>query len=91
MASWGVGPTGGDVLVIEYFDAGNLKRLRSACYACAVSAGLDEGRAMGFVFAINNGTTNAVLHGGGTGQLVLSHSNSRLVAQVIDTRRRSGE
>jgi anti-sigma regulatory factor (Ser/Thr protein kinase) len=86
MTSWGVGPTGGDVLLIEHFDVGDLRWLRSACYVCALKSGLDEGRAMGFVFAINEGTTNAVLHGGGTGQLILLRSDTgRLIAQVVDT------
>ena len=86
MTSWGIGPTGGDVLLMEHFDVGDLRWLRSACYACAVKAGLDEDRAMGFVFAINEGTTNAVLHGGGTGQVVLLRSDTgRLIAQVVDT------
>ncbi len=38
------------------------------------------------MFAINEGATNAVLHGGGKGQLVLLHSDvGTLIAQVVDT------
>ena len=86
MTSWAVGPTGGDVLLIEHFGARDLGWLRSVCYACAVSAGLDEDRAIGFVFAINEGTTNAVLHGGGKGELVLLRSDvGILIAQIVDT------
>ncbi len=86
MTSWDTGPAGGDVLLMEHFNASDLRWLRSACYACAVKAGMDEARATGFVFAINEGTTNAVLHGGGKGQLILLRSDTgRLIAQVVDT------
>jgi anti-sigma regulatory factor (Ser/Thr protein kinase) len=81
MTSWG---TGG-VLLMEYFGVTDLKRLRSACYASVLEAGLDNGRAIAFVFAINEGLTNAVLHGGGMGQLILLRNETdRLIANVVD-------
>ncbi len=84
MTSWG---TGG-VLVMEHFGVTDFKRLRSACYANVLEAGLDNGRAMAFVFAINEGLTNAVLHGGGVGQFILLRSETgRLIANVVDSGR----
>jgi serine/threonine-protein kinase RsbW len=81
MTSWG---TGG-VLLMERFGVRDLKRLRSACLKSVLKAGLDKGRAMAFVFAINEGLTNAVLHGGTMGHLTLLRSDTgRLIANVTD-------
>lgn len=85
MTSWSIGSPGGEVLLLEHFGPADLQRLRAMCYALAIRAGLDEGRALRLVFAINEGTANAVLHGDGGGQLTLLRTTAgRLIAQVVD-------
>jgi len=85
MTNWSIGSPGGEVLLFEHFGPADLRRLRAMCYALAIRAGLDEGRALRLVFAISEGTANAVLHGEGGGQLTLLRTTAgRLIAQVVD-------
>jgi anti-sigma regulatory factor (Ser/Thr protein kinase) len=75
----------GDALLVEPFSFDNLARLRLACYESVLQAGLAEGRALMFVFAIDQGLVNAIQHGGGRGLLILRRNGAdRLIAEVSD-------
>jgi len=85
MTGWGIAPGSGDVLLVEHFEAPDLQRIRSDCYISCVKAGLDDDRAQMFVLAVNEGLTNAIVHGGGWGVLVLLSTDAgRLIAHVTD-------
>ena len=64
--------------------ADDLTRIRHALAAAAKDAGL-AGRALeDFVLAVNEVTTNAVVHGGGTGLLQLWHCDGEIRCEVTD-------
>jgi anti-sigma regulatory factor (Ser/Thr protein kinase) len=79
-----VPPSKGQVLVAVDFSVADLVGLRAACRTTLDATGLDPDRALMFVFAINEGLVNAVLHGGGSGRLTLLTNGRFLVAEIAD-------
>jgi anti-sigma regulatory factor (Ser/Thr protein kinase) len=82
-------PTGrpaqpGDHLLARDFDHETLVAVRHQVQRCAEQNGLSGLELYRFVVAVNEITTNAVRHGGGTGRLELWRSDNRLYCQVTD-------
>ncbi len=74
------------VLLQRHFDIESLSRTRRLIEAKLVAAGLGPSRAATFLFAINEGLINAIMHGGGSGEFTLTRQDERLVAIVEDLR-----
>jgi anti-sigma regulatory factor (Ser/Thr protein kinase) len=72
-------------LITQEFGRRDLGSLRHRVAACAAEAGLVGVRLQGFVLAVNEITTNAVIHGGGLGRLRLWLSARQLVCEITDT------
>lgn len=69
------------------FDGATFQAARALVREWAVEAGADPDGAESFTYAVNEGLTNAVAHGGGGGQLTLRRTaGARLVAVVEDRR-----
>jgi anti-sigma regulatory factor (Ser/Thr protein kinase) len=66
------------------FDENDLTRVRHALSAAASAAGLSGSALEDFVLAVNEVTTNAVVHGGGTGLLRLWHCDAGVRCEVTD-------
>ncbi|MEO3779477.1 ATP-binding protein [Micromonospora sp. B11E3] len=64
--------------------ADRVPELRHAVTAAAAAAGLAGEELDDFVLAVNELTTNAVRHGGGSGQLTLCRLGDQLTCQVSD-------
>lgn len=77
---------GVEVLLHRQFDETSLRDTRHDVRRHLVSAGLDQERADDFTFAINEGLINAIVHGGGAGDVVLTRTDRRLIASVEDCR-----
>jgi serine/threonine-protein kinase RsbW len=77
-------PTAEPTLLAKPFTRGQVTDLRHALTACAQAAGLGDQRLDDFVLAVNELITNAVRHGGGTGQLRLWRAGHALVCEVSD-------
>jgi anti-sigma regulatory factor (Ser/Thr protein kinase) len=77
-------PAPARVLLHAVFDAGRVAHLRHLIARLARQSGLEAGRTDDLVVAVNEVMTNAVRHGGGTGEvrLVVDHD---LVCEVNDT------
>jgi anti-sigma regulatory factor (Ser/Thr protein kinase) len=75
-----------EVLLHRHFDETSLRDTRHDVRRHLTSAGLDDERADDFTFAINEGLINAIMHGGGSGDLVLTRTDRRLIAAVEDCR-----
>jgi anti-sigma regulatory factor (Ser/Thr protein kinase) len=86
MGGGGNAPDPGDVLLHLGFDTASLSRTRRLIEAKLVAAGLGPSRAATFLFAINEGLINAIMHGGGSGELTLTRHEASLVAIVEDLR-----
>ncbi|WP_113702778.1 ATP-binding protein [Nonomuraea lactucae] len=71
-------------LLAADFARGRITVLRRAVTACAAGEGLGGRRLEDFVLAVNEITTNAVLHGGGGGRLRLWSQAGRLWCEVTD-------
>jgi serine/threonine-protein kinase RsbW len=71
-------------LLADGFNRGQVTGLRHTFAACAESAGLAGQRLDDFVLAVNELITNAVRHGGGTGELGLWLADGMLVCEVSD-------
>jgi serine/threonine-protein kinase RsbW len=71
-------------LISEQFDRSRVTPLRHVVTARAAEAGLAGERLADFVVAVNELLTNAVRHGGGTGQLTVWSDNGTIVCEVSD-------
>jgi anti-sigma regulatory factor (Ser/Thr protein kinase) len=71
-------------LITQEFRRPDLASLRHRVAVCAADAGLLGTRLQGFVLAVNEITTNAVVHGGGLGRLRLWRSARQLICEVSD-------
>jgi anti-sigma regulatory factor (Ser/Thr protein kinase) len=71
-------------LIALEFRRRDLGRLRRRVFSCAAEAGLRGLRLQGFVMAVNEIVTNAVVHGGGLGRLRLWYAGRQLVCEVSD-------
>jgi len=71
-------------LIALEFRRPDLGRLRRRVMSCAAEAGLRGLRLQGFVMAVNEIITNAVVHGGGLGRLRLWLAGRQLVCEVSD-------
>jgi serine/threonine-protein kinase RsbW len=76
----------GDVLLRVAFDGPSLAKTRRAIDAELVAAGVSAARAATFLFGINEILINAIVHGGGGGEVTLVRSQQQLVATVEDRR-----
>ena len=74
------------VLLERSFDASSLHDLRQLIRTRLASAGVGPDAAETFTFAINEGLINAIMHGGGGGDLTLYKINGRVQATVEDHR-----
>jgi serine/threonine-protein kinase RsbW len=77
-------PTGPPLLALV-FGRADLGPVRRVVRAVATQAGLVGNRLQSFVLAVNEITTNAVLHGGGHGRLRLWRAGQQLVCEVSDS------
>jgi anti-sigma regulatory factor (Ser/Thr protein kinase) len=75
----------GEPVLECHFGANDLTRVRHALSAAAGDAGLSGSALEDFVLAVNEVTTNAVVHGGGTGLLRLWHCDAGVRCEVTDT------
>ena len=71
-------------LLSESFDRNRVTELRHLVASCAEAAGLADGRLEDFVVAVNELLTNAVRHGGGSGQVELWREDGSVVCEVVD-------
>jgi serine/threonine-protein kinase RsbW len=71
-------------LISEVFDRSRITPLRHTVASEAGAAGLAGDRLDDFVVAVNELLTNAVRHGGGTGQLTLLAVDGSVVCEVRD-------
>jgi anti-sigma regulatory factor (Ser/Thr protein kinase) len=71
-------------LIVQEFRRPDLAALRHRVATCAADAGLLGTRLQGFVLAVNEIATNAVVHGGGLGRLRLWRSARQLICEVSD-------
>ncbi|RSM48931.1 ATPase [Actinoplanes sp. ATCC 53533] len=82
-ASRGASPSPADLLTRQ-FGLDGLVTLRHDLERCAAQHGLAGLELYRFVVAVNELTTNAVRHGGGSGQLALWRTADRLHCRVTD-------
>ncbi|RSM52423.1 ATPase [Actinoplanes sp. ATCC 53533] len=75
---------GTEPLISEQFDRSRVTPLRHTVTTRAAEAGLAGERLADFVVAVNELLTNAVRHGGGTGQLTVWSDNGTVVCEVSD-------
>lgn len=68
----------------HHFDASNMTRTRKLVAAHALAAGLDEDKADDLVLAVNELTTNSVVHATGGGELLLWREGATVVCEVRD-------
>jgi anti-sigma regulatory factor (Ser/Thr protein kinase) len=73
------------VLLDRAFERYEITELRHQVAARAAAAGLADDRLQGFVLAVNEVITNAVLHAGGKGQLVLRLESGTAYCAVSDS------
>jgi serine/threonine-protein kinase RsbW len=71
-------------LLDETFDRDRISQLRHAVASWAGAAGLEGQRRDDFVLAVNELITNAVRHGGGSGQLRLWCEGRSVLCEVSD-------
>jgi anti-sigma regulatory factor (Ser/Thr protein kinase) len=76
-------PTDAPLVAVE-FGRSDLGPVRRRVTAAATQAGLFGIRLQSFVLAVNEMTTNAVLHGGGLGRLRLWRAGQQLVCEISD-------
>lgn len=75
--------TGGVLLHIRFTGA-DLPMLRLRVGTAAVAAGLDEARCDELVLAVYELACNAIVHGGGAGNLLLTRADDAVHCQVSD-------
>ncbi len=78
------GQSPGPPLIALEFRRHELGGLRRRVARCAAEAGLAGIRLQAFVMAVNEIITNAVVHGGGLGRLLLWRAGRDLVCEVSD-------
>ena len=83
-ASPNVDGIGTDLLLSEDFDHGRVTALRHAVASAAAGCGLAGDRLDDFVVAVNELLTNAVRHGGGSGNVALWRAGDSVVCEVTD-------
>jgi anti-sigma regulatory factor (Ser/Thr protein kinase) len=71
-------------ILTQDFDGGSLYALRAAVAAHATQAGMPEARARDIVLAVHELAANAIRHGAGHGQLLISKHGGALHCQVTD-------
>lgn len=74
----------GQELLSRGFDSTGVTELRHIVTELASAAGLTGQRRDDFILAVNELVTNAVRHGGGTGQVRLWCVDGNLICEVID-------
>jgi anti-sigma regulatory factor (Ser/Thr protein kinase) len=74
----------GDPVLECVFGAEELTQVRHALTAAAGNAGLAGRSLEDFILAVNEVTTNAVVHGGGTGLVRLWHCDGGVRCEVTD-------
>lgn len=75
---------GEPVLLSRGFDREAIAEARHALAGCAAEAGLTGSRLDAFVLAVNEMMTNAVRHGGGSGQVRLWRTGAGLACEISD-------
>ncbi|SEG87834.1 anti-anti-sigma factor [Nonomuraea solani] len=75
---------GAPAILDQLFDRNSLYALRAALEAHAARAGLPEGRTADLVLIVHELATNVVLHGSGTGRMVMRAENGVLYCHVTD-------
>jgi serine/threonine-protein kinase RsbW len=75
---------GNSVLFSRVFDREAIGETRHALAGCAAEAGLAGSRLDAFVLAVNEMMTNAVRHGGGSGQVRLWRTAAGLACEISD-------
>ncbi|PZG10427.1 ATP-binding protein [Nonomuraea aridisoli] len=75
---------GTPVLLDQSFEHRSLYTLRAALEAHAVRNGLPEGRAADLVLIVHELATNVILHGSGTGRVIMTSDGDMLSCDVID-------
>jgi serine/threonine-protein kinase RsbW len=73
-----------EVLLRREFDADNLAEVRERAFEAVSGVGVPADPARSFVYSINEGMTNAIRHGGGSGELTITRDPPSLVAEVHD-------
>ena len=73
-------------LLDQPFDSTSLAGTRRLIRQRLAESGLQPDRAEAFTFAINEGLINAIMHGGGGGDVTVERAGGRLVATVEDRR-----
>jgi anti-sigma regulatory factor (Ser/Thr protein kinase) len=73
-------------LLVQPFDSSSLAGTRRLIRQWLAESGLQADRAEAFTFAINEGLINAIMHGGGGGDVTVERAGGRLVATVEDRR-----
>ena len=74
-------------LLEQSFDKATLAGTRRLIRQRLAEAGLAPDRVESFTFAINEGLINAIMHGGGAGDVTVARHGGRLAATVEDRRR----
>ncbi len=73
-----------EVLLERSFDVDDLAEIRGQAFEAVSAAGAVDHKARSFVGAVNEGMTNAIVHGGGGGLLTIRREGSSLAAEVRD-------
>jgi serine/threonine-protein kinase RsbW len=75
----------GEVLMERHFDRDTLAETRTAVYSSAVEAGAPDERAWAFTTSVAEGMNNAIMHGGGSGEVTMCRAGTDgVVAEVRD-------
>ncbi len=80
------GGAGVDVLLRQSFDQTSFAVTRRMVRDQTAAAGADEERATSFAYAVHEGLINAVMHGGGGGDLTLLREDDRRLIAVVEDR-----
>jgi serine/threonine-protein kinase RsbW len=75
---------GPEQLLDKAFALADLPVLRAILRDCAIAAGLGDERREEFVLAAHELLANAIVHGGGSGQVRVTRANGELRCQVRD-------
>ncbi len=72
------------VAAIRLNGAGDLAQVRGLLADTAAAVGLGADRARRFAIAVSEVATNAILHGGGTANVLITGQNDTLTVEVTD-------
>ncbi|SDL09488.1 Anti-sigma regulatory factor (Ser/Thr protein kinase) [Nonomuraea maritima] len=75
----------GPRLVDQAFDGGSLQAMRAALEARAVGAGMPEGRTADLVLVVHELATNVILHGSGSGRVIMTADEGMLHVRTADS------